>query len=301
MRYYAFSQYLRGLFGFKVHRVPLDAGLVCPHRFKDLTGGCIYCNRLGSGTGAYVVQNKSVSEQMQKGIEWAKRRFKAKGYIAYFQSYSNTNANLEILKALYDQATAFEGVVGLFVATRPDCLDKEVIELLVSYKDRLLVWLELGLQSMHQKTLQLINRGHDLVCFEKAFNMAKLYGIPVCTHVIMGLPYETKDMMLETVSYLANIHTDGIKFHNLYITKDCPMWAMYERERFPLLSQKEYVEIVVESLELLPKDVVIMRLTGDPPQRDSIPEWAHDKVSTIDMIHKRLEELTTYQGRRHQN
>jgi len=300
-RYHSFSSYLKDLFGKRVQRIPLDAGLGCPNRDKDLRGGCIYCDPYGSGTGR-LHMGKSIKQQMEEGIIWAQKKYAAELFLAYFQSYTNTYASIETLKRLYDEAVSFEGVVGLFVATRPDCISNDVLDLISSYKDKYLVWIELGLQSKHDKTLKFINRGHDFKTFDNAFNMIKKRQIPVCTHVIIGLPNESHDMIMETALYLSDIGTDGIKIHSLYVLNGTRLWEMYQRGSFKLMSQDEFVDLVVRILEILPPKTVIMRLTGDPPRHsDFEPKWAGYKHITIDKIKKRLEAIDTYQGKRWKN
>lgn len=297
-RYRSFNSYLRETFKERVQRIPLDAGLGCPNRVSPLKGGCIYCGPLGSGTGKSL-KGVPISIQMKEGIEWARKKYKANKFIAYFQSYTNTNAPLAKLRSLIEEALPFNGVVGLFISTRPDSINKDVLELISEYKKDYLVWIELGLQSIHEKTLMLIRRGHGLKEFNEGYFMVKSYGVPVCTHIIMGLPYETEEMILETVAYLADLKTDGIKIHNLYILEGTELWQMYYDYHFSLLTQPQYVKLVVKALELLPPDTVIMRLTGDPPHNMRFePKWASQKTQTLKMIHETLLRLDTWQGKR---
>ncbi|MFN3534784.1 MAG: TIGR01212 family radical SAM protein [Desulfatiglandales bacterium] len=297
-RYRSFNSYLRELFHGRVQRVPLDAGLGCPHRKSLVEGGCIYCGPYGSGTGKSF-QSVPISQQMREGMQAVKKRYRAAYAIAYFQSYTNTNASISLLRSLIDEAVSFDEVVGLFVSTRPDCLNKEVVELLCEYKGRYLTWLELGLQSIHQETLNLINRGHGLEEFEEGFMLARSYGLPVCTHIIMGLPNETEEMMLGTVEYLARIKTDGIKIHNLCVLEGTRLWEMLKDGLYRPLDQETYVDLVIKALELLPPDTVIMRLTGDPPPKTLFePQWASEKGKTLQKIEYGLKSLDTYQGKK---
>lgn len=296
-RYRSFNSYLGELFPGRVQRVPIDAGLGCPHRDGLLKGGCIYCDPYGSGTGRSF-KGVPISVQMEEGIRWAKKRYKAEYFIAYFQSYTNTYGDVDRLRSLIEEAISFPKVVGLFISTRPDCISDEVLRLIVSYKKDLLVWIELGLQSIHERTLKLINRGHGLKEFEIGFSMVRSAGIPVCTHVIFGLPYETEEEILETISFLAQIRTDGIKIHNLYVIEGTRLWDLLTRGAFSLMEQDQYVDLVVKALEILPPDTVIMRLTGDPPpNRNSEPRWALNKFWTLSKIEQRLISLDTWQGR----
>jgi uncharacterized protein len=299
-RYRDFNTYLREIFGERVQKITLDAGLTCPNRDGTVSrGGCIYCDSRGSGTGAMSHQGLSIQEQMRKGCEYAGKRYGAEKFIAYFQSFSNTYAPLGTLKNLYDQALMHPGVVGLSVGTRPDCITPEILGLLSSYRNRFLVWLELGLQSAHDATLQRINRGHDAACFDRAVAMADVRGLNGCAHVILGLPWETRTMMIETSRHLAGLPVKGLKIHALYIVKGTALAAMYEKGLYQCLTREEYVELVVDFLEVIPSHVVIQRLTGDPPELElHSPEWVRDKGLNLKLIRERLEERNTWQGRK---
>lgn len=298
-RYHDFNTYLRELFGERVQKIPLDAGFTCPNRDGTVSsGGCIYCDSRGSGTGAMIRQGLSLEEQVAKGAEFAGKRYGAKKFIAYFQSFSNTYAPPETLKGLYDRALVHPGVVGLSVGTRPDCVTSEILGLLRSYRERFLVWLELGLQSAHDETLQRINRGHDAACFDRAAAMADAYDLNVCGHVILGLPGETGAMMIETARHLASLPVKGLKIHALYVVKGTRLAAMHEMGRYRCLTREEYVEGVVDFLERIPPHVVIQRLTGDPPYGElQAPQWVKDKAMNLRLIGKRLQERNTWQGK----
>jgi uncharacterized protein len=300
-RYRDFNAYLRELFGERVQKIPLDAGLTCPNRDGTLSrGGCIYCDSRGSGTGAMIHHGLSIREQMRKGSEWAGKRYGARKFIAYFQSFSNTYAPLEILKGLYDQALMHPGVVGLSVGTRADCVTPEILDLLRAYGNRFLVWLELGLQSAHNATLVRINRGHDAASFDRAAVMADGCGLNVCAHVILGLPGETRSMMIETARHLASLPVKGLKIHALYVVEGTPLAAMSEKGLYRCLTREEYVDLVVDFLERIPPRVVIQRLTGDPFQAElHAPDWVRDKRTNLEAIRKRLKERDTWQGREH--
>lgn len=301
-RYRDFNAYLREIFGERVQKITLDAGLTCPNRDGTLSReGCIYCDSRGSGTGAMIHQGLSIQEQLKRGAEFAGKKYGARKFIAYFQSFSNTYAPLGTLKTLYDQASMHPGVVGLAVGTRPDCVTPEILDLLGSYGNRLLVWLELGLQSAHDATLLQINRGHDAACFDRCAVMAEARGLNVCAHVILGLPGETGAMMLETARHLAFLPVKGLKIHALYIVKGAPIAAMYEKGLYRCLAREEYVEVVVDFLEWIPPRVVIQRLTGDPLQSElHSPEWVKDKGIILNLIRERLKEKDTWQGKKFQ-
>ncbi|RLB12531.1 MAG: TIGR01212 family radical SAM protein [Deltaproteobacteria bacterium] len=302
-RYLDFNQFLRKKFGERVHRIALDAGFNCPNRDGTIsTQGCIFCDRRGSGTGALLDFGIDIVEQIRRSKEYIRRRYKAKRFIAYFQSFTNTYAPLNKLKELYDIALAQEDMVGFSVGTRPDCVDEKVLELLASYMDRAMVWVELGLQSAHDVTLRRINRGHDVACFERAVHMAREYGLDVCAHVILGLPGEDRDMMLQTARKVAQLPIQGIKIHLLYVVEDSPLGSLYKKGKVRCLEREEYVDLVVDFLELLPPQMVIQRLTGDPPARSNLiaPQWAKEKMPNLNLIRKRLEERNTWQGKHYE-
>ena len=298
-RYRDFNGYLRERFGERVQKVSLDAGLGCPNRDGSLSGGCIYCDPLGSGSGA-LARGLSVEEQLEQGIRAASRRYGARRFIAYFQSFTNTYAPLPKLRRLYDLALAEPGVVGLAVGTRPDCVGEEVLDLLASYGERLVVWVEYGLQSAHDATLERIRRGHDAACFEQAVRRTADRGLNVCAHIILGLPGESKNEMIGTARYLGGLPVHGLKIHGLYVIEGTELGRWYRQGRFRCMDRDTYADRVVDVLERIPKDVVIQRLTGDPPRghRPLAPDWALDKAGTRGRIHRRLEERATWQGKR---
>jgi len=301
-RYRDFNTYLREIFGERVQKITLDAGFTCPNRDGTLSrGGCIYCDGRGSGTGAMVQQGLSLHEQMAGGCEFARKRYGARKFIAYFQSFTNTYAPLSTLKHSYDQALGHPGVVGLSVGTRPDCISAEILGLLRAYQDRFLVWVELGLQSAHDATLRRINRGHDTACFDRAVVSAENHGLNVCAHVILGLPGESRAMMLETARHLASLPVKGIKIHALYIVKGTPLSAMHERGDYRCLEREEYAELAVDFLERIPPHIVVQRLTGDPGHSElHAPEWVKQKRNNLKLIQERLKERDTWQGKKYQ-
>jgi radical SAM protein (TIGR01212 family) len=302
-RYRDFNSYLREIFGERVQKISLDAGLGCPNRDGTISNsGCIFCNSRGSGTGALMNDGLSIDEQIVRAQSYMQKRYKAKKYIAYFQSFTNTYAPVPKLKALYDQALAYRNVVGLSVATRPDCIDENVLTLVSSYKKNRLVWIEYGLQSAHDMTLKRINRGHDAACFEQSVRMTAEYGINICAHIILGLPGEDREMMLQTARFLANLPVHGIKIHLLYVVKGTPLSALYEKGELSCLEQEEYVALVVDFLELLPPNMVVQRLTGDPVKSElAAPSWAVEKSENLRLINESLERRDTWQGRLYRN
>ena len=298
-RYRDYNTYLKEIFGERVQKISLDAGLSCPNRDGTISDkGCIYCDSRGSGTGAMINRGLSIDEQIMESRKRLKRRYGARKFIAYFQSFTNTYAPVSQLEKLYDRALHYPDMVGLSVGTRPDCVDKEILGLLHSYQEKYLVWVEYGLQSSHDATLSKINRGHDVACFEQGVRMAKDFGLNVCAHVILGLPGETRDMMRQTAMFLAKRPLDGIKIHLLYIVKGTPLASLYERGEYRCLVRDEYIELVVDFLELLPPDMVIQRLTGDPIGVELVaPLWAKDKSENLRLIRQRLKDRGTWQGR----
>jgi radical SAM protein (TIGR01212 family) len=297
-RYYDFNTYLRNTFGCRVQKITVDAGFSCPNRDGTISkGGCIFCNEKGSGTGAFH-RNLSISEQLVAGKERLFKRYKAKKYIAYFQSFTNTYAPIEILRKVYEEALAVEDVVGLSIGTRPDCVDEPVLNLLQGYAKHHLIWIEYGLQSSNDDTLKAINRGHDAACFQKAVQATKNRGIKICAHVILGLPGENRSHMLETAEFIANLGIDGIKLHLLYIIQGTAIERLYQEGRYQCLSQNAYVDRVCDFLERIPEEVVIQRLTGDPHPHELVaPQWSLRKAETLARINKSLEDRDTRQGR----
>lgn len=297
--YYDLNTYLRNIFGCRVQKISLDAGLTCPNRDGHISrGGCIYCNSRGSGTGASL-EGLSITEQILKGKEFLRTRYKAQKFIAYFQSFSNTYGPYEKLKGLYDEACAIDDIVGLSIGTRPDCADESILELLEGYARRYLVWIEYGLQSIHDRTLAIINRGHDVDCFVRAVEKTKKRGIKICAHVILGLPFENRDDMLATATAVGAMGIDGIKIHLLYVIKGTRMEHLYREGTYSCLEQSEYVNLVCDFLELLPPDMVIQRLTGDPHPHELVaPEWSLRKNETLSLIRKTFEGRGSWQGKR---
>ena len=297
-RYNDLNTYLRSLYGCRVQKITIDAGLSCPNRDGTVsTGGCIYCNARGSGTGA-LARGLSVTEQLLQGKQALFRRYKAKKFLAYFQSFSNTYGPVAKLKLLYDEALAVEDIVGLSIGTRPDCVGQSVLELLQDYAKRYLIWVEYGLQSANDATLALINRGHDVQCFKDAVSATVNRGIKVCAHVILGLPHETREDMLFTAQTIAELGIDGIKLHLLYVVKGTRLETLYRQGKFRCLEQQEYVDLVCEFLEHIPRHMIIQRLTGDPhPEELTAPQWSLKKSETLAKIRGTLEKRDSWQGK----
>jgi uncharacterized protein len=294
-RYYDLKSYWRNLFGHTVYKLQIDAGFTCPNRDgRVATGGCIYCDGRGSKLrmqGAL----PSVAQQIAAGKKYYQSS--ASKFIAYFQTFTNTYASVETLKFLYDEALAQENIIGLSIGTRPDCLSADVLDLLTEYARRYHVWVELGLQSVHDKTLQFLNRGHDYAQFLQALTNLSGRGLNVCVHIIIGLPGESDDDVRITSKTLGNLPVNGIKIHSLLALADTKMGEMYRQGNISLISKEKYVSLAVDVLELLPPPMVIQRLTADG-YRDVFlaPSWAASKLDVLNSINKELEKRNSYQG-----
>jgi hypothetical protein len=297
-RYYDLKSYWINRFGGRVYKLPLDAGFTCPNRDGSVAaGGCIYCD----GRGSRLRQAgplPSVSDQIQQGKAYYRKHRRAGKFIAYFQTFTNTYGPLDHLRRLYDEALAQEDVIGLSVGTRPDCVPDDVIRLLEGYAQDHHVWLELGLQSMHDRTLNLINRGHTKDVFVDLVQRATGKKIQICTHIIIGLPGESRDDILETARFLAALPIQGIKIHALLALRGTVLGKQYEDGRITLMSCEEYVRTVCDILENLPAEMVIQRLTADG-YRDIFlaPQWAVNKMEVLNAIDRELERRDTHQGR----
>jgi len=297
-RYYQFSEYLKTAFGNKVYKITLDAGFNCPNRDGTISsGGCIFCDDGGSFSRAHS-NILSVEEQVLVGVETLSTRFKAQKFMSYFQAYSNTYKPVEELKKIYDSSLCHKDIVGLSIGTRPDCVDEKKLDLIASYTDKYETWIEYGLQSVHNKTLQFINRGHDFEAFYNAYKNTKKRGIKVCVHVILGLPNETKDDMLETIKTLADLNIDGVKFHCLCVFPNTKLFDMYKNNEIILLEEDEYIELACDSLELLPEKTTIHRLGGNGLQAIKVaPTWLNKKFEILNKIDAELEKRNSYQGK----
>jgi len=296
-RYLDLNTYLKNLFGHRVHKITVDAGFTCPNRDGKISfDGCIYCNDKGSGTGAKA-KGISIIEQLTAGKKKVAKRFKAKKFLAYFQSYTNTYAPFDILKKYYEEALSVEDIAGLCIGTRPDCINEPILSLLEEYAKDKLIWIEYGLQSSKDKTLDLINRGHNFKTFEQAVKLTKNRGIKICAHVILGLPQETKEDMLNTAKAVAALEIDGIKFHSLYVIKGTKLEKLYKNGEYKPISMEEYVDVVCDFIELMPPQTVIQRLTSDPhPQEIAAPLWCLEKIKTVNLINERMEACNMRQG-----
>ncbi|OQY50220.1 MAG: TIGR01212 family radical SAM protein [Desulfobacteraceae bacterium 4572_89] len=297
-RYSDYNSYLRGLFGQRVQKIAVDAGLSCPNRDGvSSRHGCIYCNSKGSGSGAFS-RGLSIKEQIEAGRIGMIKKYKAKKFLVYFQSYTNTYTTCARMEQMYDEAFSCDGIVGMAIGTRPDCVDEEKLSLIQSYCSDYLVWLEYGLQSVHDRTLALINRGHGFREFANAVEMTRGRGINICAHVILGLPGEDRAMMFETARTLAHSGINGVKIHLLYVIKDTPLDRMWQKGKYICMEQEAYVDMVCDFIELLPKYIIIQRITGDPHGEElRAPAWAGRYRETFNMIQSTLEKRDSFQGK----
>lgn len=302
--YHSLDYDMKKRYGEKVYKIAIDAGMTCPNRDgKCGTGGCIFCSEGGSGDFAIskAAHNNidSIKSQLEKGKSLFHTKKTGNLFIAYFQSFTNTYAPVETLDTLYREALDEPDVTGISIATRPDCLEAPVIELLDSlnkeYRDKF-IWIELGLQTIHEETALLIRRGYSLDVFEEAVANLKRIHIPVIVHVILGLPHETPQMMLETCNYLNTMHIDGIKLQLLHVLKNTALAKLYEAKAFEVLDFEEYINIVIDCLEILSEDIVIHRVTGDGPRSLLIaPLWSLDKRRVLNTLHQQMKVRKTYQ------
>ncbi len=298
-RFYSLNNFLRERHKEKVIKLSIDGGFTCPNRDgRVATKGCIFCSAHGSGDFTSL-EKGNITKQLESAVNLLSTKWgDSKKYIAYFQSYSNTYAPVNVLKAKYEEALAFPGVVGLAIATRPDCLDDEIIEYLAELNTRTHLWIELGLQTMHEHTAKLINRAYPLSCFEEAVHKLHAKNIETVVHLILGLPHETKEDMLASARYISKLPLQGIKLHMLHILDNAPLGKYYLENPFPILSDEEYIALLGDILCILPPNLVIHRLTGDGPAAHLIaPLWTKNKKKVLNDLNRYLKEVNIYQGK----
>jgi radical SAM protein (TIGR01212 family) len=299
-RYYDLKSYWLNRFGCRVHKLPIDAGFTCPNRDgKVAIGGCIYCDGRGSAL-RQAGELPPVGEQLRRGKEFYRRRGKSERFIAYFQTFTNTYTSPEKLRMLYDEALAEEDVVGLSIGTRPDCVPDETLALIRTYAERYHVWLEFGIQSIHDRTLRAINRGHDAAAFIDAVRRAGGGTLRICAHIIVGLPGESHADTMETARTIAALPIAGIKIHSLLALRGTPLGEGYDHGDIKLMTREEYVGTVCDILEILSPETVIQRLTADG-YRDIFlgPAWAANKLTVLNAIDRELEARDSWQGKRY--
>lgn len=297
-RYHTWNYHLRNQFGHKVFKIALDGGFDCPNRDGTVAfGGCTFCSAAGSGDFA-----GNRAEDLKKQFADIKgkmhQKWKDGKYMAYFQAYTNTHAPVDVLREKFETVMDEEGVVGLSIATRPDCLPDDVVEYLAELNERTYLWLELGLQTVHEKTANIINRAHDYPTYVEGVNKLRKHGIRVCSHIINGLPLETPEMMMETAREVAKLDVQGIKIHLLHLLKGTPMVKQYEKGMLQFLSFEEYVNLVCDQLEILPPEMIIHRITGDGPIDLMVgPMWSVNKWEVLNAIDAELKRRNSYQGK----
>ena len=298
-RYHTLDYFYKNKFNSKVFKVSLNAGFTCPNRDGKVgTGGCIYCSLSGSGDFAGNPKDNLI-KQFNDIKNIMLKKWDATKYIGYFQANTNTYASLNVLKEKYETILNLDNVVGLSIATRPDSISEECLNYLEELNKKTYLTIELGLQTIHEKTSNLINRCHTLECFENMVKELRKRNINVVVHIINGLPYETKEMMIETVKYLNNLDIQGIKIHMLHIIKGTKLEELYNKEHFHVLTREEYVDIVCDELEYLRPEIVINRITGDPVKEDLIePNWLIKKFCVLNEIDKELLRRDSYQGKK---
>ncbi|MGN0522620.1 MAG: TIGR01212 family radical SAM protein [Eubacterium sp.] len=285
MKYYSLNEYLKKTFGEKVYKISLNGGFTCPNRDGTIdTRGCIFCSKGGSGDFAES-PDLSVTEQIENGKRRVEKKIKSGKYIAYFQAFTNTYAPVEILKEKFYEAVNHPDIAALSVATRPDCLGNDVIELLGELNSIKPVFVELGLQTIHKKTADYIRRGYELDAYDKAVENLKKIGVNIVVHIILGLPGESKEDMLKTVEYVCNSKIDGIKLQLLHVLKGTDLEADYKKGKFNVLSLEEYLDILGSCLKIIPNDIIIHRLTGDGAKKDLVaPLWSANKKKVLNAI-----------------
>ncbi len=292
MEYYSFNQYLRDTFGTKVYKIALDGGFTCPNRDGTLgTRGCIFCSGRGSGEFAQPSE-LSITEQLEQGKQRVAAKINESGkYIAYFQAFTNTYAPVEHLRKLYMEALEMPDVAAVSIATRPDCLPEEVLDLLEELNHIKPVWVELGLQTIHERTADYIRRGYPLTVYDQAVQALRAREIEVITHVILGLPGETEQDMLATVDYVGKSGVQGIKLQLLHVIEGTDLAEEYRQGVFSCMTLEEYVDLVCRAIALLPENMVIHRMTGDGDKKTLIaPLWSADKKRVLNALNKRLRE-----------
>lgn len=298
MGYYSANQYYKSIFNSKVYKISLNGGMTCPNRDGTAgVGGCIFCSNKGSGDFS-PVSNLSINQQIEESIARVRSKIKEDKFIAYFQSFTNTYAPVEYLEGIFTQAINHPSVVGLSIGTRPDCLGDDVLELLARLNKIKPVFVELGLQTIHEKTAEYINRCYSLEVYDTAVENLKKTGVNIIVHIIIGLPYETEDMIYRTVDYVCNSGINGVKLQLLHVLKNTALAKDYEECKFEVLTLEKYTEIICKCIELIPENIVIHRITGDGPKNILIaPKWSGNKKLVLNTINKAIKDGNITQGK----
>lgn len=300
--YYSANEYYKKIFGCKVYKLSLNAGMTCPNRDGTLgTKGCIFCSEGGSGEFA-ASSSKSIKEQIDEGIRLVSKKYTGNKFIAYFQAFTNTYAPLNKLKKIYSEAVSDDRICGISIATRPDCLEDDKIELLKEINSIKPVWIELGLQTINDATAGYIRRGYPLSVFENTVSRLNTAGIPIIVHMIIGLPNETYKDYMNCAKYLSGLQINGVKLQLLHVLKNTDLAKDYENQIFFEMTLDEYVKTIVDIIEILPPELVIHRITGDGPRNLLIaPLWSADKKNVLNRITKEFKIRNTFQGKEYKN
>ena len=300
-RYNSLNYYLKNKFGEKVYKVSLDGGFTCPNRDGTLSKkGCIFCSDSGSGEFAGS-RRKTITEQIDDQLQLISKKFPKGNVIAYFQNFTNTYGDIEYLRKIYEEALKHPRVIGLAIATRPDCIDDKVIKLLEELNKKTFLWIELGLQTSNEKTALFINRGWRLEVFDKVSNLLNERNIKIVAHLIFGLPNESFESMLGSIKYIVEKKVWGVKFHLLHIIKNTNLENLYNEEKIKILTKEEYIHLIGEGIKNLDQEIVIHRLTGDGSRETLVePKWSLNKRDVLNSIEKYLKEKNIYQGEVHE-
>jgi len=300
--YNKFSDHLKKKFGCRVYKIAIDAGLCCPNKNGIISNkGCIFCDSLGGSGRNFNKSNLSISEQISSGMSLLKAKYKAEKFITYFQTFTNTYGPLNILKKIYDEGVKHKDIIGLSIATRPDCIDEKILDLIECYSKKYYVWIELGVQSVHNRTLLYLNRGHGFFDIVNAISSIKQRNINVCTHIIIGLPGETTNDVVETARVISRLGIDAVKTHMLYVAKGTKLEGEYLKGNISLLNKEQYVFTVVKFIENLASNILIQRLVSEA-HSDLIvaPNWLKNKFEVINLIESEIIKQDTYQGKEYE-
>ena len=294
-RYNNLSTYMKKTFGEKILKVSIDGGFTCPNRLNGKKG-CIFCGDEGAGEFAGS-RRLSITEQIDSQINFLKHKSISDKYIAYFQSFTNTFAPVEVLRKKYFEALNHPNIVGISIATRPDCIDEDIKDLLSEISKQYETWVELGFQTSNEVTAKIINRGYEIIVFKNQVLSLHKKGIKTIAHMIFGLPFETHEDFMNTVKYINSLPIWGVKFHSLYIYEDSPLYKYYLNTMFKIIEREEYIDAVCDAIEILRQDIIIHRITGDPDKNKLFkPIWSKDKIKVIGNINKELKEREIMQG-----
>ncbi len=298
-RYHNLDYELKKVFGEKTIKLSINGGFTCPNRDGTVgERGCIFCSEKGSGDFAGNVDS-SISKQIDEQIDYLSKKWKSSSYIAYFQSYTNTYDTVQNLEKKYLEALGCKNIKGLAIATRPDCINDDVARLLSELSKKTYLWIELGLQTIHESTAKDIRRGYSLNVFDEAVELLNKYNIKTVVHLILGLPKESKEHVLESIKYIADKKIWGVKLHLMHVLKNTDLERLYQETNFKILSQEEYVDLICDCIELLPEDIVIHRITGDGKRSELVsPLWSLNKKQVLNDIDFELLRRNTYQGKR---